>query len=247
VRYFLDINYKGTHYHGWQVQPNGNTIQAELENALSIILKTEISIVGSGRTDTGVHASQQIAHFEYPDPIDPAKMVYKLNSFLPKDIGIAGLQKVSDEAHARFDATKRTYHYHIHRTKNPFKTETSYYFSQEVSTDLILDGCKIIGEWQNFESFSKVHTEVNNFNCEIFDIDWIEKKNNSLFIIQANRFLRGMVRAIVGTLLDVGMKKTSLDELKELLKKNDRSLAGRAVPAHGLFLEKIEYPDNIYL
>ncbi len=244
MRYFLDISYKGTNFHGWQIQPNGNTIQAELEAALSTILKTETAVVGSGRTDTGVHASQQIAHFECESI--PTELVYKLNSFLPKDISVNDLKEVNVDAHARFDAKKRTYHYHIHQKKNPFFQDTSYYFNQDVDVELISKGCEIIGSWENFECFSKVHTEVNNFNCEIFKADWQQKGDNHLFIIEANRFLRGMVRAIVGTLLDLGTGKTSLMELGEILKSNDRRKAGRAVPPQGLFLKKIEYPTNIY-
>ncbi len=244
MRFFLDISYKGTNFHGWQIQPNGNTVQAELEKALSTILKTETSIVGSGRTDTGVHATQQIAHFDSESK--PDDLVYKLNSFLPKDISVNELKEVNTEAHARFDATKRMYHYHINQSKNPFKQETSYYFTQAIDIELINKGCEIIKGWENFECFSKVHTEVNNFNCEIFKADWQQKGDEHLFIVEANRFLRGMVRAMVGTLLDVGTGKTSLEELKEILKSNDRKKAGRAVPPQGLFLEKIEYPTNIY-
>ena len=244
MRYFLDISYKGTNFHGWQMQPNGNTVQAELENALSTILKTETAIVGSGRTDSGVHATQQIAHFD-SDSI-PDDLAYKLNSFLPKDISVNAIKEVKAEAHARFDATKRTYHYHIHQKKNPFKQEISYYFAQTINPELILEGCEIIKGWENFECFSKVHTEVNNFNCEIFKADWQQNGDEHLFVVEANRFLRGMVRAMVGTLLDIGTEKTKLEDLKEILKSNDRRKAGRAAPPQGLFLEKIEYPTNIY-
>lgn len=246
MRYFLDISYKGTNYHGWQIQSNGNTIQAEIENALSTIFQKTISIVGSGRTDKGVHATQQIAHVELDKPFELENLKYKLNSFLPSDISINNITRVTSEAHARFDATKRTYHYHLHHEKNPFKQDSSYYFSQEINGELISEGCKIICDWENFECFSKVHTEVNNFNCQIFTARWEQNETHSRFVVEANRFLRGMVRAMVGTLLDVGTGKTSIDDLKNILKSNDRSLAGRAVPAQGLFLEKIEYPEKIY-
>lgn len=246
MRYFLDLSYKGTNFHGWQIQPNGNTVQAELENAISTILKTEITVVGSGRTDTGVHATQQIAHFDCDTEVDTADLCYKLNSFLPNDISIRSIKEVNETAHARFDATKRTYHYHIHTHKDPFKLQTSYRFSQALDLDVIRKGCEIIRGWENFECFSKVHTEVNNFNCEIFGIDWRKKSDEYLFLVEANRFLRGMIRAMVGTLLDVGTHKTSLEGLKEILSSNDRSKAGRAVPPQGLFLQKIEYPVNIY-
>lgn len=246
MRYFLDISYKGTSYHGWQIQPNGNTVQQEIENALSTILKQQTSILGSGRTDTGVHASQQIAHFDCKNEIVPTDLTYKLNSFLPKDISIQSIRLVGEQVHARFDATKRTYHYHINQQKDPFKQETSYYHNQTIDQDLILKGCKKIQGWENFECFSKVHTEVNNFNCQIFKIEWVQEETDHLFVVQANRFLRGMVRAMVGTLLDLSQHKITLDDLTEILSSNDRTKAGRAVPAQGLFLEKIEYPKDIY-
>lgn len=246
MRYFLDISYLGTQFHGWQIQPNGNTVQAEIEKALSTILKNEISILGSGRTDTGVHATQQIAHFDFQSPIEPSDLVYKMNSFLPKDISVNAIQLVGDETHSRFDAKKRTYHYHLHQAKNPFKTKSSYYFNQPLNVDLIVEACEIIKGWQNFECFSKVHTEVNNFNCEIFNIDWVKKKNSYLFVVSANRFLRGMIRAMVGTLLDVGVGKTSIAQFVQILESGDRQKAGRAVPAHGLFLERVEYSSEIY-
>ena len=242
----MDINYKGTHFHGWQIQPNGKTVQAEIERALSIILKNETAITGSGRTDAGVHATQQIAHFESSILIEPNDLIYKLNSFLPKDIGINEIKEVSDKAHARFDAAKRTYHYHIHQNKNPFKYETSYYFNHTLDSSLILEACEIIKSWEHFECFSKVHTEVNNFNCKIFGVYWLPKESNFLFVVEANRFLRGMIRAMVGTLLDVGTGKTSVGDLKEILESEDRRKAGRAVPAHGLFLESVMYPQTIY-
>ena len=247
MRFFLDLSYKGTNYHGWQIQPNGNTVQAELQTAISTVLRTEISITGSGRTDTGVHASQQIAHFDFDKEEELEYLVFKLNSLLPPDISIHSIRSVNEDAHARFGATKRTYHYHITKVKDPFKTDVAYYFNQPLDLPLIEEACKIIGEWENFECFSKVHTEVNNFNCSIYSISWSESEDRHLFAVQANRFLRGMVRAMVGTLLDVGLGKTSLEDLKNILKSNDRSSAGRAVPAHGLFLEQVEYPEAIYL
>lgn len=243
----MDISYKGTHFNGWQTQPNGVTVQEEIEKALSLILKQETPILGSGRTDAGVHANQQIAHFDCDEPFDPNDMAYKLNSFLTKDIAINGIRKVKEDSNARFDAESRLYHYHLHQAKNPFKKEFSYYFQPTLDVTLIKEACKIIGDWQNFECFSRVHTEVNNFNCEIFEIDWIIDDTNHLFRVRANRFLRGMVRAIVGTLIDIGMKKKTLEELKLILESNDRSMAGRAVPAEGLYLQEVIYPKDIYL
>ncbi len=242
----MDISYKGTNFNGWQIQPNGVTVQEEIEKALSTILKSKVAIVGSGRTDAGVHATQQIAHFD-ADELDAEKMVFKLNSFLNEDISINRIVAVKNDVSARFEATSRKYHYHLHQAKSPFKKEYSYYFKPELDVDQINRACEIFKSWQNFECFSKVHTEVNHFNCEIFEAQWKQNGSDHLFVISANRFLRGMVRAIVGTLIDVGLGKTSLDDFEFILKSNDRSKAGRAVPAEGLFLQEVIYPEDVYL
>ncbi|MEP1035652.1 tRNA pseudouridine(38-40) synthase TruA [Ekhidna sp.] len=242
----MDISYKGTNFNGWQIQPNGVTIQEEVEKALSTILQEEIAIVGSGRTDAGVHATQQIAHFD-ADELATEKLVFKLNSFLNEDISVNKISHVKDDVSARFEASSRTYHYHLHQDKNPFKNGYSYHFKPELDVDQINKACEIIKDWQNFECFSKVHTEVNHFNCEIFEAKWMLESTNHLFVISANRFLRGMVRAVVGTLIDVGLGKTSLEDFIEILKSNDRSKAGRAVPAEGLYLHEVVYPKDIYL
>ena len=242
----MDITYRGTNYNGWQTQPNGRTVQEEIEKGLSLILKEKTAIMGSGRTDTGVHARQQIAHFDAVE-VSPADLTYKLNSFLPKDIAINNICRVSDEANARFDATSRTYHYHLHQKKDPFREDRSYYFHPSLNVEQIQKGCEIIKNWQNFECFSRVHTEVNHFNCDVLAVSWSVTGGDHLFKITANRFLRGMVRAIVGTLIDVGLEKTSLNGLQEILESNDRKKAGRAVPAEGLFLQEVTYPQEIYL
>ncbi|MEQ9466065.1 MAG: tRNA pseudouridine(38-40) synthase TruA [Ekhidna sp.] len=246
VRYFMDISYRGTHFSGWQIQPNGVTVQAEIEKALGILLQKETPITGSGRTDAGVHAARQIAHFD-AESIDPDQLIFKLNSFLGEDIAVHGIRLVKDDVSARFEAVSRKYHYHIHQEKDPFKNGVSYYFRPILNVALIKQACEIIKDWQNFECFSKVHTEVNHFNCDIFHAEWKQEGTNHLFVITANRFLRGMVRAIVGTLIDVGLEKTSLEEVKKILESNDRSRAGRAVPAEGLFLQEVVYPPDIYL
>ncbi len=246
VRYFMDITYRGTEYNGWQVQPNGKTIQEEIEKGLSLLLRKETSITGSGRTDTGVHANQQMAHFD-AESIDETHIAYKLNSLLPSDIAINAIKQVSIDANARFDAITRKYHYYIHQYKDPFQKGRSYYFTPVLNVEEIQKGCAIIKNWQNFECFSRVHTEVNHFNCEISEINWLAHDFNHLFQIKANRFLRGMVRAIVGTLIDVGLEKTTLDDLRSILESNDRTKAGRAVPAEGLFLQEVSYPEEIYL
>jgi len=246
VRYFMDITYRGTHFNGWQTQPNGITIQEELEKGLKLLLKKETPITGSGRTDTGVHASQQIAHFD-ADEIDGSQLVFKLNSFLSKDIAINSIIPVQEEANARFSADSRLYHYHVHQHKDPFKEGHSYYFRPQLDVEKIDNACEIIKGWKNFECFSRVHTEVNHFNCDIFEAMWVQKESEHLFSIKANRFLRGMVRAVVGTLLDVGTGKRTLEELKQILESQDRKKAGRAVPAEGLYLQEVSYPKEIYL
>ncbi len=244
-RYFLDIAYNGTAYHGWQIQENAHTVQAELEKCLSTLLRTRIEIMGSGRTDTGVHATHQIAHFDMEGHL-PDDLVYKLNSFLPRDISIQSVRKVHDEAHTRFDATQRSYQYFMHQAKSPFLEKLSYYHPKVVDVPLMNEAAKkLLGE-QNFESFSKVKTEVNTFICTIKEARW-EKQNDSLvFHVTANRFLRGMVRALVGTLLDVGLGKLTVTDFVNIIESQDRRKAGRAVPAHGLYLTSVVYPDSVY-
>ncbi|OEK07210.1 tRNA pseudouridine(38-40) synthase TruA [Roseivirga misakiensis] len=247
ARYFLHLSYKGTRYHGWQIQPNAHTIQAEIQNGLSTILREEISIMGSGRTDTGVHAKVQVAHFDYDKPLVSEELVYKLNSILPNDIAINACRPVEGDAHTRFDAVERGYHYFIHTKKSPFLISDSYYFSQALDLGLMnLAAEKLVGE-QDFESFSKVKTEVNNFICNISHANWFIENDQLVFHVRANRFLRGMVRALVGTLLLVGENKLSVEDFVQVIKSKDRQKAGRAVPPHGLFLTAVNYPKDIYL
>lgn len=247
MRFFLDISYLGTAFHGWQVQDNANSVQAEVNNALSTILRTPIECLGSGRTDTGVHALCQVAHFDLESTLDTKSIVFKLNSLLPKTIAINSCRQVKEDAHARFDADFRSYKYHFHSSKNPFKEGKSYLFSKPLDFEAINKSCELIGGWKNFEAFSKVQTEVNNFNCTIQEIGWERNNEGSFFYVSANRFLRGMVRAMVGTLLEVGQLKISVAQLKEILESKDRRQAGRAVPPEGLYLSKVSYPDHIYI
>ena len=247
VRYFLDITYRGTNYHGWQNQQNAISIQEEIETACKKILGKPVSITGSGRTDTGVHAFQQIAHVDIDDEVDIAQLKYRLNSLLSKDISINDIVKVTPTSHARFDAEKRSYIYQIHKDKSPFKVGVSYYFRKEIDLDEIRKACTVIKEWRDFESLSKVQTEVNHFNCEIFSIEWRETNDGYEFFVCANRFLRGMVRTMVGLLLDEGASKLSLDNLISILEQRDRRAASRAVPAEGLFLSEVVYPEHIYI
>lgn len=241
MRYFIELAYNGTHYHGWQYQPNANSVQETLNKALSTILKVDIDIVGAGRTDTGVHAKQMFAHFDFESDIDVPHLVHKLNSFLPKDIAIFNIHKVHNEAHARFDAKKRTYEYHIHQQKDVFENEGSWYYHNELDVAKMNEACKILFDYTDFECFSKVNTDVNTFNCKIYEANWQQKENQLVFTITADRFLRNMVRAIVGTMVNIGLEKIPVSELKNIIESKDRNQAGFSVPAHGLYLTQIEY------
>ena len=242
MRYFIKLAYKGTNYFGWQYQPDAISVQETLNKALSTLLKTNIDILGAGRTDSGVHAKEMSAHFDYETEIDTKKIVYKLNSFLPKDIAIFDLIKVHDDAHARFDATKRTYEYHIHTKKNAFESDDSWYYSLPLDVEKMNEACKILFEYIDFECFSKTHTDVNTFNCKIFEANWKQNEDKLVFTIAADRFLRNMVRAIVGTMINIGSGKVSLNDFRKIIESKNRSKAGFSVPAHGLYLTKIEYP-----
>jgi tRNA pseudouridine38-40 synthase len=241
LRYFIELAYNGKNYHGWQVQPNAITVQQTLSNAFSTILKSEIDIVGAGRTDTGVHAKQMFAHFDYETIFDIQNVVYKLNSFLPKDIVIFNIFQVTDDAHARFDAKKRTYQYHINSYKNAFTNDGSWYYQKKLDIAKMNEACKILFNHIDFECFSKIHTEVNTFNCTIFEAFWQQNNSELIFTITADRFLRNMVRAIVGTMVNIGLLKISLEDFNAIINSKDRNKAGFSVPAHGLYLTKIEY------
>lgn len=241
MRYFIHLAYKGTNYHGWQSQPDAISVQECLEKALQTLLRKPISIVGAGRTDSGVHAKQMFAHFDFYEIIDSEKLVRKLNSFLPKDIAVFDILTVHDDAHARFDATKRTYEYHIHTQKNAFEYDDSWYYSHALNIEKMNEACKILFDYIDFECFSKTHTDVNTFNCKIYEAFWKQNGNQLVFTISADRFLRNMVRAIVGTMINIGLEKISLEDLKKIIESKDRGQAGFSVPAHGLYLTKIEY------
>ena len=241
MRYFIELAYKGTNYHGWQYQPEADSVQETLNKALSLLLKQEIDIVGAGRTDTGVHAKKMYAHFDFDAAIDSKKLVYKLNAFLPKDIVVFDILNVHDEAHARFDATKRTYEYHIHTFKDAFENDNSWLHQLPLNVDKMNAACKILFDYTDFECFSKTNTDVRTFNCTIFEAHWKQSNTKLVFTISADRFLRNMVRAIVGTMINIGLEKVSLKEFKKIIESKDRSKAGFSVPAHGLYLTQIEY------
>ena len=242
MRYFLEFAYKGTHYHGWQYQPNAISVQETLNKALTTLFKKEIDLVGAGRTDTGVHAKQMFAHFDLEESIDIPFYIHKLNSFLPKDIAIVNIYLVHDNAHARFDAIKRTYEYHIHTKKDAFESDDSWYYQNELNVDKMNEACKILFNHSDFECFSKVNTDVNTFKCTIYEANWTQENSRLVFTISADRFLRNMVRAIVGTMVNIGLEKISVDHLTEIIESKDRNKAGFSVPAQGLYLTKVEYP-----
>lgn len=241
LRYFIQFAYNGTNYHGWQYQPNANSVQETLQKALSVLLNSEIALMGAGRTDTGVHAKQMFAHFDYDKNIDNSVLIHKLNSYLPKDIAVFGLYLVEDTAHCRFDATKRTYEYHVNTVKSPFLNDLSWYFNQNLDLDLMNEAAKILLKHTDFQCFSKVNTDVNTFDCTIFEAYWRKDNHQLIFTISANRFLRNMVRAIVGTLINIGLQKITLADFEAIIASKNREKAGFSVPAHGLYLTEVHY------
>lgn len=247
LRYFLELSYNGKAYHGWQNQPNAITIQEVLEKALSTLLNTSIAIVGAGRTDTGVHASKMYAHFDYESQLVSQDLVFKLNSFLPKDIAIKSVLKVKEDAHARFDAKSRTYNYRVSTTKDVFSFDYTYQVTKPLNVQAMNDACKILFEYNDFQCFSKVNTDVKTYNCQIMEAKWYKTENELLFVITADRFLRNMVRAIVGTMINIGLGKLNYNDLHKIILSKDRGEAGYSVPAKGLSLVDIVYPEDIFI
>lgn len=247
-RYFIELAYNGTRFHGWQVQPNASSVQETLEKALSTICREEISVTGAGRTDTGVHASYFVAHFDsMKEDLDHPDFTYKLNSFLNSDIVIFGITNVKADAHARFDAISRTYHYFINQLKDPFAQETSWYYTRELNIELMNEACKILFEYVDFTSFSKLHTDVKTNNCKVYEAIWRKEGHQLIFTVKADRFLRNMVRAIVGTCVQVGQGKLSVDDFRMIIEAKDRGAAGASAPSEGLFLADISYPDAVFI
>lgn len=243
-RYFIKISYKGSSFHGWQKQPNAPSVQEKIEEGISKIHgNIPISIVGCGRTDAGVHALNYFAHVDLSVLKSIPQFIYKLNKILPTDIAIDDVCPVSSTAHARFDATARTYHYRIHQKKNPFLNQTSWYYPFPLELDKMNEAAQLLLGEQDFTSFSKLHTDVKTNNCHVLEAKWQLAENNQLlFEVKANRFLRNMVRAIVGTLLEVGQGKYPPSQVSAILKMKNRNAAGVSVPAHGLSLVEINYP-----
>ena len=242
MRYFIHLAYNGANYCGWQTQPELPTVQLTLEQALTTLLRHPTAIVGCGRTDTGVHASDFYAHFNATDEVDTRQLTFKLNSFLPDDIAIYEIFAVRDNAHARFDATARTYQYHVSDRRLPFKQGLYSRIYYRPNLELMNQGADLLMEYEDFTSFAKLHTQVKTNICHLSLAQWEEHEDEWVFTIRSNRFLRNMVRSVTGTLLDVGRGKLSLDGLRQIIERKDRCAAGVSMPPQGLFLTRVEYP-----
>jgi len=247
MRFFFEIAYAGKNYNGWQSQHNAKGVQTVVEDALSKLLRAEIAIVGSGRTDTGVHCERQFFHADIEKDFDSQNLIAKLNSFLPRDVAIHSIRLVKPTASARYDAISRTYRYQITREKNPFLEDLAWHFFKEVDVVAMNRAASTLLGEHDFECFSKVKTDVNHFLCNIKKAEWVEDKSMLIFTITANRFLRGMVRAIVGTLLDVGTGKISIKDFQQIVHSRDRKKAGANVPPQGLYLANVKYPAHIFI
>ncbi|MCD6347850.1 MAG: tRNA pseudouridine(38-40) synthase TruA [Bacteroidales bacterium] len=246
-RYLLELAYNGYAYHGWQIQPNAWTVQAELKKAFSLLLNEEVNIVGAGRTDTGVHASHFVAHFDFlGDDIDCPDLKFKLNRFLKKDIRIDRLQPVSDDFHARFSALSRTYHYLISREKQPFINNLTWLYDGSLDGDTMNEAARILMKYDDFTSFARLHSDSKTNICSIQNAEWQCTDILCVFKIQADRFLRNMVRAIVGTMVEVGKGKMTVDDFEAVILAKNRSSAAQSAPPEGLFLTEVNYPEEIF-
>lgn len=247
MRYFIEIAYNGKNYFGWQRQPKQMSVQQVIEESLSTLLREDIKITGAGRTDAGVHAKQLFAHFDFEAINDTKALVFRINSFLPKDISVVNIFQVKDNAHARFDAVAREYEYVISLRKDPFSQDFAYQLNKIPDVDLMNKTSELLFNHIDFQCFSRSKTDVKTYNCVISKASWELIDNKLTFTISADRFLRNMVRAIVGTLLDVGFGKTSVEDFQAILNSKNRSKAGASAPAHGLYLTKVKYPEEIFL
>jgi tRNA pseudouridine38-40 synthase len=249
LRYFIYISYKGTSYHGWQLQPNSITVQKIFDDALSVVLNEKISTTGAGRTDAGVHALLFCAHFNSisTDLSTNSKLIFKLNSYLPKDISVNSISKVLPDANARFSAISRTYKYYISRMKDPFFDNSSWFLHGNPNVVAMNESCMVLLKYSDFTSFSKLHTDTKTNICKIYSALWEEKDNRLVFTIKADRFLRNMVRAIVGTMVEIGLGKINIEGFEQIILDKNRCRAGKSAPAQGLFLTDIEYPVEIFI
>ena len=252
MRYFIQLSYDGTGYHGWQVQPNGVSVQEVLQKALSTLLRQPTEVTGAGRTDAGVHASMMVAHFDWPaahegegceeTPLDCTQLTYKLNRLLPPDVAVQAVRPVGPEMHARFSATRRTYHYYIHTRKDPFLRGYSWQVNVPLDFALMNEAAQVLLEYSDFTSFSKTGTDVKTNICQLTEARWEQLKPDEWrFTVSANRFLRNMVRAIVGTLVEVGRHRMTISQMRHAIEAKDRQRAGESVPGHALYLTNIEY------
>ena len=249
TRYFIFISYKGTSYHGWQAQPNSVTVQKVLDDALSIVLSEKISTVGAGRTDAGVHAMVFCAHFDSisPDLSTIKNLIFRLNRYLPDDISVNSIKKVVPDSNARYSAISRTYKYYISRIKDPFFDNSSWFLHGKIDVAAMNEACSLLLNHSDFTSFSRLHSNTKTKICKIYSAVWEKADNRLVFTIKADRFLRNMVRAIVGTTVEIGIKKMNPNEFEEIILAKDRCKAGKSAPAKGLFLADIEYPEEIFV
>jgi len=248
TRYFLFLSYKGTNFHGWQIQPEAVTVQKILDNALRLILNEPISTIGAGRTDTGVHALVFCAHFDSTrnNLASDEKFIFKLNRLLPPDIAVKSLKKVHPDANARYSAVSRTYEYFVNKIKDPFSDESSWFIHGNIDISGMNGACKLLMNHSDFTSFSRLHSDNKTNICKIMSAEWTDRGTRLVFTIRADRFLRNMVRAIVGTMIDIGFGKLDMQKFEEIIIARDRCRAGRSAPAKGLFLTDIEYPANVF-
>lgn len=243
LRYFLEVSYKGTNYSGFQSQKNANSIQEEVEKAFAILHKEKAVLTGSSRTDAGVHALQNFFHFDFERPLHP-QLVYKINAILPEDIVVKAIKQVHSDAHCRFDAVSREYRYFVYRQKDPFLRDRAYYYPYKISIEKLQQAAAILTEYQDFTSFSKRNTQVKTFICQIQRSEWFQENQCLVYKVKANRFLRGMVRALVATMLKVGRGTIDLEEFRSIVEAKDCTQASFAVPATGLFLVAVNYPQQ---
>ncbi|CAM4407674.1 tRNA pseudouridine(38-40) synthase TruA [Zobellia roscoffensis] len=244
MRYFVEFSYLGKDYHGWQNQPNAITVQEVLEKAFSTLLRIPVALTGAGRTDAGVHAKQMFAHFNVDEIQDLDQLVYRLNSLLPEAIAVHDVFLVNSDAHARFDAEERTYEYWVLQYKNPFLGDFAHYIKHTLNVEAMNEAARLLLQYNDFECFSKTHTDVKTYLCDVKKAVWELKEDKLVFTITADRFLRNMVRAVVGTLLDVGTGKIKVDDVKSIINSKNRSNAGPSVPAKGLYLTSVLYPKK---
>ena len=242
MRYFITLAYDGTDFHGWQIQPNGSSVQEELQKALSTLLRVPTEVVGAGRTDAGVHARQMVAHFDCDTPFDCSQMVYRLNRMVPRTMAVYDVRQVPDDMHARFSATRRTYRYFVHTGKDPFLRHYSCRMHYDLDFMLMNKAASTLKEYSDFGAFCKSHSDVKTTICRVDEAEWHQVSPTQwYFEISADRFLRNMVRAVVGTLVDVGRGRLSIDEFRNVIESGKRTAAGESMPGNALFLEKVEY------